>query len=152
GDSLVGNRTSESGDVSFALTDSCRTSLAKTFGPGSATGLGGGALSTLALFGTDVSTDPVSSFPVRGAGGIGVPSFGRLRGPPGPLAGPMLLSTEPPLVTSAKFTAIGMSTGGVARRSPTALKTMKRNSAWRMMEEKRNGLRNREVSPVFAKA
>src|SRR4029077_2438456 len=74
--SLVGNRTSESAEVSFTLTASWRVSLAKTLGPGSTTGLGGGGAASVFVFGTVLSKEPVSSLPVLGAGGIGTPSFG----------------------------------------------------------------------------
>src|SRR5262249_12413009 len=100
GDSLVGSRTRESGEVSFALTVSCRVSVVKALGPGRTTGFGAGSGSAV-LLGTELSRDPVSSLPVRSAGGVGVPNLGSVRGPPGPLPRPMLLVSEPTLLTSS---------------------------------------------------
>ena len=71
------------------------------FGPGSAGGFGVGAGSTFAAEGTALSSEPLSSLPVLSLGGTGRPNLGIVRGPPGPLPGPMLLLSEPPSRTSS---------------------------------------------------
>jgi hypothetical protein len=108
---LVGNRTNESGDVSFTFTDSARASEAKIFGAGKGAGVGGGAVSAGVLLGTEVSIEPLSNLPVRCAGGVGVPSFGIVRGPPGPLPGPILLFGDVPSLGSSSWTEIGVCSG-----------------------------------------
>jgi hypothetical protein len=108
---LVGKRTNESGDVSFVFTDSARESEAKIFGAGKGAGVGGGAVSAGVLLGTEVSIEPLSNLPVRCAGAVGVPSFGIVRGPPGPLPGPILLFRDVPSLGSSSCTEIGVCSG-----------------------------------------
>jgi hypothetical protein len=83
--------------------------------------LGVGAASTGLLLGTEVSLEPLSNLPLRWVGGVGVPSFGMARGPPGPLPAPMLLFEDPPSRISSNCTEIGVSsvlaTGKVTARS-----------------------------------
>ena len=108
---MVGNRTSESGEVSLSLTASARAFEANTLGPGKATGLGGGAASTGLSAGTAVSTEPLSIFPRRWAGATCVPNLGMVRGPPGPTLGPILLLLAPSSLASSNCTEIGGSSG-----------------------------------------
>src|SRR3989337_2065981 len=100
--SLVGSWTRESGEISFIAAGRGRPTSAKSlgFGRGGETFSGAGVDS---LLGVVFSNDPASSFPVRWRGISGEPSFGRLRGPPGPRSGPMLLSLDLPSPSSISF-------------------------------------------------
>jgi hypothetical protein len=75
---------------------------------------------------------------------MGLPSFGEVRGPPGPLLEPMLLLEEPPSFTSTSWTEIGGSNAGFVTDKLAAWKTKASKIACRSREGNKKALRNNE--------